>query len=617
MGWVGTVAPLITSNIRDNINKNSQSNPFISQLLEKENYKLSEISKSYPYNALWAQLGDLYGAITNPIKLSKTIICGSEGNVRTIERLLNMLTYFIRCSEIKKNSYTKVFDKESINKDVNQQMNQKRGNVSFPSDDTNSNNSSFRSLRKSNGMARTATTSKELCMMGNDSLVEEKDVEGTEADAEKYRLLLKILEKNVMNDIPKVLAFRDSRMVQQELRIGNKSMDTGIEMTAKDKQFLKKYQKDLMTSAEGIKLTVTRPDNDGVEETIDLDDDSDFKSQIDNYISLSNLITANSLGIGAKLFWGSEPYKEGLNLEQIKHIERMNAKHQQYEGDEKTLKTIPEAVDDSHLTNGCSSKVENGGVVFVLGDNEQLVGLKASSSLQSLKSSDEDFGSTSSVAIGGTIKKSACKHKYKKHSGVKFNFEKYPQIATNYMKSKNLEFSEYEVLEKGLKMNCGASTSQTGSKFPSTTTLTSQNDDDSDESEEECECCKNGRAHYLQTPSNASELEFSSDSHENDFLSPKTSVLSSDNVSLNHFQYLQTLDEDVELQSLSIEDDMKVVEVAMLESIKGQVNGLHDDTSKPGFTSSLFTASSDHYIADMVLQVRTFNFHLSYTRYLF
>lgn len=606
LGWVGTVAPLITSNIRDNINKNSQTNPFITQLLEKENYKLSEISKSYPYNALWAQLGDLYGAITNPIKLSKTIICGSEGNVRTIERLLNMLTYFIRCSEIKKNSYTKVFDKESINKDVNQQMNQKKGNLSFPSDDTSSNNSSFRSLRKSNGMARTATTSKELCMMANDSSVEDKEVDVNEADAEKYRLLLKILEKNVMNDIPKVLAFRDSRMVQQELRIGNQSMDTGIEMTAKDKQFLKKYQKDLMTSAEGIKLTVTRPDNDGVEETIDLDDDSDFKSQIDNYISLSNLITANSLGIGAKLFWGSEPYKEGLNLEQIKHIERMNAKHQQHDCDEKTLKTIPEAVDDPHLTNGCSSKIENGGVVFVLGDNEQLVGLKASSSLQSLKSSDDDFGSSSSVAVGGTIKKTtACKHKYKKHSGVKFNFEKYPQIATNYMKSKNLEFSEYEVLEKGLKMSCGASTSQTGNKFPSTTTLTSQDDGDSDESEEECECCKNGRAHYLQTPSNASELEFSIDSHENDFLSPKPSVLSSDNVSLNHFQYLQTLDEDVELQSLSIEDDMKVVEVAMLESIKGQVSGLHDDASKPGFTSSLFTASSDHYIADMVLQVRT------------
>ena len=258
MGWVGTVAPLITSNIRDNINKNSQSNPFITQLLEKENYKLSEISKSYPYNALWAQLGDLYGAITNPIKLSKTIICGSESNVRTIERLLNMLTYFIRCSEIKKNSYTKVFDKESINKNVNKQMNQKSRNVSFPSDDL----SSFRSVRKSNGMARTATTSKELCMMANET-VEEKKVDVTEADAEKYRLLLKILEKNVMNDIPKVLAFRDSRMVQQELRIGNKSMDTGIEMTAKDKQFLKKYQKDLMTSAEGIKLTVTRPDNDG------------------------------------------------------------------------------------------------------------------------------------------------------------------------------------------------------------------------------------------------------------------------------------------------------------------------------------------------------------------
>lgn len=593
LGWVGTVAPLMTSNVRDNLAKNGNTNPFISKLLQEENFKLSEISKVYPYNALWAQLGDLYGAITNPVKLSKTIICGSEGNVKSIEKLLNVLTYFIRCSEIRRNCHTKIFDKDEINKTVNQQMNTRRSVHNFQS-----NVSSFGRTRKINGLARTATTVKQLSEMGtddDDDLSNELQLPEnlSEDDSETYRLLLKILKKNVMNDIPKVLAFRDSRMVKQELRIGNKSMDTGIEMTAKDKQFLSKYQKNMLY--DHIKFTVTRPDSDGIEEVIELDDEADFNNQLDNFISLSNLITANSLGgaqkmMKMKMFWGKEPYKETLNIEQIKHLERLSAKLQQLEEESnEKLKTIPEADDGK-------------GVVFVLGEDDKLVGLKTSPSLTTIQNFSED--SEVGVYNVGVIKKT-CKHN-KKHSGVKFNFEKYPQIATNYMKSKNLEFHEHDVLEKGLKMerdqkmNCGASTSNTmRSEFPSTTTLKSL---DESESEDECECCRNGSgAQYLQTPSNATDLEFSGDqSHE--FLSPSPR-LSPGDASAHHFQFLQTLDENSELKA---EDDVKVVEIPMLESAK--VPGCQDEIMRPGFTSSLFTAASDHYIADMILQVGFTNF---------
>lgn len=575
----------MTSNIRDNLAKNGKSNPIINKLLQEENFKMSEISKLYPYNALWAQLGDLYGAITNPMKLSKTIICGSEGNVRTIEKLLNILTYFIRCSEIRRNCHTKIFDKEEINKTVNQQMNTRLAPINV--------GSSFGRMRKNNGLSRTATTVKALSQMGSeldDDLSEEIQLPENiaEADVETYRLLLKILKKNVMNDIPKVLAFRDSRMVQQELRIGNKSMDTGILMTAKDKQFLSKYQKNLI--GDHIKFTVTRPDSDGLEEVIELDDEAEFKNQLDNFISLSNLITANSLG-GAqtvmKMFWGKEPYKETLNIEQIKHLERLSAKHQQLEEESlEKLKTIRE-VDDGK------------DVVFVLGDDDKLVGLKTSPSQQTIKNFDDE-AAVGNFNIIGAVKKPLCKHN-KKHSGVKFNFEKYPQIATNYMKSKHLEFHEYDVVEKkGMKMenklNCGASTSNTmRSEFPSTVTLQSQ---DESESEDECECCRNGAsALYLQTPSNATDLEFSGDqSHENDFLKPTARLTPSDVGS--HFQFLQTLDENCELKS---DDEVKVVEIPMLESVKAP--SVQDEIMKPGFTSSLFTSTADHYIADMILQV--------------
>lgn len=572
LGWVGTVAPLMTQNIRDNLSKNGNANPLISKLLQEENFKLSEISKTYPYNALWAQLGDLYGAITSPIKLSKTIICGSEGNVRTIEKLLNVMTYFIRCSEIRRNTYTKIFDKEEINKTVNQQMNARQSKQRFQGA---AKSTGVSRVRKNNGLSR-STTVKEFSQIGQDfnDLKDDFRIPEniSEADAEMYRLLIKILKKNVMNDIPKVLAFRDSRMVKQELRIGNKSMDTGIEMTAKDKQFLSKYQKNLM--GDHIKFTVTRPDSDGADEVIELEDDAD----LDNFISLSNLITANSLG-GAqtvmKMFWGREPYKEALNLEQIKHLERLSAKIDE----EEKLKTIPEADDGN-------------GVVFMLGDSEKLVGLKSSPSVQTIK----NFADDCEIFSTGAIKK-PCKHS-KKHSGVKFNFEKYPQIATNYMKSKNLEFREYDVLEKGMKierehMNCGASTSGTlESDFPSTATLNSTDES----SEDECECCS--KAYYpLQTPSNATDLEFSSDqSHENDFLSPSRFPSIGD--SSQHLQFLETLDENSELKSES--DDVKIVEIPMLASAK--VASVQDEIIKPGFSQSLFTAASDHYVADMVLQ---------------
>jgi hypothetical protein len=157
-------------------------------------------------------------------------------------------------------------------------------------------------------------------------------------------------------------------------------------------------------------------------------------------------------------------------------------------------------------------------------------------------------------------------------------------------------------MERENKLNCGASTSHTVD-FSSAATLYSQDDSESDD---ECECCKNGSgAHYLQTPSNATELEFSSDqSHDGDYLKPSRassieSLDRSSSPSPSHFQYLQTLDENSELKAH--DDDVKIVEVPMLDSVKA--HNVQDEIMKPGFTTSLFSATSDHYIADMILQV--------------
>jgi hypothetical protein len=89
LSWVYTVLP---SNELGLTNSNSNVN-----LLRKQQANWTSIlEKTNPYNPLWAQLGDLHGAVNNPLKLVRTVIIGK--NKELIERLLFVLSYFIRCS---------------------------------------------------------------------------------------------------------------------------------------------------------------------------------------------------------------------------------------------------------------------------------------------------------------------------------------------------------------------------------------------------------------------------------------------------------------------------------------------------------------------------------------
>ncbi|XP_023659263.1 folliculin-interacting protein 1 isoform X2 [Paramormyrops kingsleyae] len=85
LAWVPTVMP------------NGQ--PPIKIFLEKHSSQsVDMLAKTHPYNPLWAQLGDLYGAIGSPVRLSRTVVVGKRQEL--VQRLLYFLTYFIRCSEL-------------------------------------------------------------------------------------------------------------------------------------------------------------------------------------------------------------------------------------------------------------------------------------------------------------------------------------------------------------------------------------------------------------------------------------------------------------------------------------------------------------------------------------
>ncbi|XP_028838065.1 folliculin-interacting protein 1 isoform X2 [Denticeps clupeoides] len=85
LAWVPTVMP------------NGQ--PPIKIFLEKHSSKsVDMLAKTHPYNPLWAQLGDLYGAIGSPVRLARTVVVGRRQEL--VQRLLYVLSYFIRCSEL-------------------------------------------------------------------------------------------------------------------------------------------------------------------------------------------------------------------------------------------------------------------------------------------------------------------------------------------------------------------------------------------------------------------------------------------------------------------------------------------------------------------------------------
>ncbi|XP_032080574.1 folliculin-interacting protein 2 [Thamnophis elegans] len=88
LAWVPTVMPVDHLSIRVFSEKHASSS-------------VNMLAKSHPYNPLWAQLGDLYGAVGSPVRMTRTVIVGKRKDF--VQRILYVLTYFLRCSELQEN----------------------------------------------------------------------------------------------------------------------------------------------------------------------------------------------------------------------------------------------------------------------------------------------------------------------------------------------------------------------------------------------------------------------------------------------------------------------------------------------------------------------------------
>ncbi|KAH8339480.1 hypothetical protein KR074_004328, partial [Drosophila pseudoananassae] len=690
LGWVATVSAFNSAGRRRSEISSSASSAAIEQRA-----KLQQVAQKHPYNALWAQLGDLYGAIGMPPKLARTIVCGAEK--LWVEKLLNVLTYFIRCSEVRRAAKREDFNKQLINDLVTQNQNQ-----SQPGNQERHKSPPF----QMRGLTRAATCKQNLNAIADDG--------DTENDLNEYGLEGELvidsgdgMQTLKKNEIPTVLAFRDSHFVQQELRIGNYLMDTGIE---KKTLLARQAQQYFHTGKDGrIRLTVTTPDNvelcmeedqssgttgsvgtgsvdDGAIEAIEFEENeeappkknifwnmasvkeglslSDFAKlqqgiriinrKLDrrcssysvegipdqlikapagdfepltherraSHLSLSDLITQNSMGKSDRMTWGIEPIKENVSLEEQIHFDHCH-----------------KLIEREHGICRQQSADNGNGVVFVLGDNEPLINLKKSS--EDL-SADQEVKPTTLVLCAQHQRT----HDNKKHSGMKFNFEQYPQIATNYMKSKNLVMSNYDLLmDKATKLEAseaaalkGSDSTATLAASSSSTTALPPNPAVTPASGERCVICSS--ATWNQTPSNATELEFETDEVHCYSQSGNSSSMALQSVnsaaSIDTLKSAVTVEPQSPTQSQipsqvqttyvrkqqpkrvpsgrssvsSVAAKCAAVNVTQ-QLLKLPVPGIkelpQDDDSpgdqlRAGFIPSLLLSVSDHYVSDMVLQ---------------
>ncbi|XP_049541306.1 uncharacterized protein LOC125954771 isoform X1 [Anopheles darlingi] len=624
LGWVGTIAAMTAS---DDTSASSKLD-----LIRREKTRMTEITANHPYSVLWAQLGDLYGAVGYPTKLSKTIICGSGQLGNMLDKILNVLSYFIRCSEIKRTVYVESFDEsnvrtafitqrtlpvthgDAIDSERSKSLNtltvapNSGSGIVMTSDLRNPSPKLMRTASSSSGLVRSATRMKNLATLADGTGGETSTDNALESGNENTRSVSasrgavgesegeevqEALKKNIMNDIPNVLVYRDSRFVRQELRIGNKSMDTGLVMNDREKQYLEaRYQIGKAGPLQPAQMAAllqqqrqTSPDELAedaliLEQQAHVDGDDDGLDR--ESVRLSYLITENSIGQSGqpdhgesqqRLIWGVEKTKESIPLEQLKYINLLRGDFNLW----KDSSTDTEAVVHGEPKD---QEPEVDEVVFVLGDNDRLKNIHRKEGEKTVKPL-------------GPLMKHCCHQKYNR-------FDKYRQIAANFLKSHNLP--DCHLLERSSKYTVAEADDGELLKTPMVASDAVKLEQPGDQ----CATCRQiPSTFYLQTPTNASEMEFVGEARyltegepfdatgrlQSDNLKPYTDACSS--MRTGHQwpgheynipqiilpPHMATLDENDELKAKHPHSILKLIDIPFPKGMRTATGGHNDENN--------------------------------------
>lgn len=391
-------------------------------------------------NPLWGQLTDLYGAVGHPTKMSHTVVCGNNKN-DVIDRILNMLTYFIRCSCVERNRLTDYSPTVIRKREVQVSVTEPEPEEKFLQASDGTCTPRTVGLKS---MTRTKSYLSELtCSLENNNDVGSKNYMRTKgADCDTS------VPKN--NSVVFVLGENE-----ELVGINKKTVDT-----------LSVSSKGTLLNEDGVSFEPGLGKD--VDNAFNIPSSSSSKLQRPNDLKIPNKVlfscssdsspddssSSNCIGVCAELSPCSE-------------CEKIRKRSGSLESSSKDSKP-----------HARSSVLEPKNV--------------------QVRHRDGDFNRSQSVPPSDKNKqqkcsKSGCKKKY---SGVKFDIRQYPQIVTNYMRSKDLELSQLPFGEKALKLNRSFSTAL---------------DDDSLKLDFPSCDCEPHDTEALQTPSNASELEFTSD----------------------------------------------------------------------------------------------------------
>lgn len=592
--------------------------------------KLSKLQSTC--NPLWGQLTDLYGALGHPTKVSHTIVTGTNKS-ELISKILNSLTYFIRCSDIERKSFSRV-DIDDENKKVDCICQEK-------------------SCIPKENYKKYADHLREMDVVSNDSHLKNNDAKLTNVGPQTTE----IIEMHSLNDLykSKTLVTKNSTLNISKPRGLTKvrSCITDLSATYDKDEDNSVYAKlnqlclednETFKNQSTIKVKEKNKDLhfDLKKQKNSFEKESLFKSEMSNHVLLDKV---KSLGIQAvdSLPLTKENEVELTNAiinEKVRKLCRVPSSAISYHKDSQLLnfqeaptdifepkkvdmerQTQSNAVFTAQMNTDKDSATETKNVIFVLGEDDKLIGLKKQKKVPNLSLENAELKSNSAKILQNTnylknsnenkqeqqisistnigseykpnkmennpairptslhllktksknsfdsvensefkdsdflmhlntdhvkpstswtslnlseeiikpiltasgnlktnleqIKKmesqkefvrsqsvppqinesdtsattSEKKSKYR-YCGVKFNFQQYPNIVTNYMRSKNLELSQLPFAEKTMKLSSFGD-------YPEFDFL-------------------QGSSHFeevetLQTPSNASELEFTSD----------------------------------------------------------------------------------------------------------
>ncbi|CAG9784898.1 unnamed protein product [Diatraea saccharalis] len=489
LGWVTTVSPYDT--------------------VDPTKSTESTVESQKPYNALWAQLADLCGCIGFPPRTARTIISGNT-NAHFVNRLLLVLTYFVRCGEVTRSDfqYQECELTESKVVSINPEV---------------------------TTLQRIDTKEKELCDFGSNNA-------------------LKAYSVNTQNSVSKV-----STLVASNVSI-------------KKSTTLANLSQQLSNSSEFI---VKEPE-------VEVETSTKYDKPMTSQLKRTPTVMMS--------------LKSSL---------------------------------DSSLHSSVSEEVETEKkVVFVLGDDEKLVGLKnKSTGGKSVKKSSKPPSETDTSESKENCAKGDCDREKStespskccgqtfqhskpiKHSGFKFEFDKYPQIVTNYMKSKNLEILDRHYIGKPGNLKLG--------NFQFDPTVVPQIQ------EEKCETCYKCQLmeSMLQTPTNASEMEYMNDMPPGEPQYAKETVLQSVESSRETTPktFVRKRKENTVIVNVKtglpdkntqpdekgeLREKEKVTQVKQVIEMPAPKFSLQVEPKKTssGYDTSLLGGVTDHYVPDLILQ---------------